>query len=64
VRTILKELGQVAEGIRTAKAAHQLAQRLGVEAPIIQETYLAIYDRKPPQQAIRDLLARGPETER
>ncbi len=64
VRTILKELGQVAEGIRTAKAAYELAQKLGVEAPIIQETYLALYGRKPPQQAIRDVLSRGPETER
>ena len=64
LRVIMKELGQVAEGIRTTKAAYRLAESLHVEVPIIEETYFALYEGKPAQQAIRDLIARIPRLER
>ncbi len=64
LKQIMKELGQVAEGIRTAKTAHFLARSLKVEVPILSETYLSIYEGKPPQQAIQDILSRAPEPER
>ncbi|HLG20826.1 MAG TPA: NAD(P)H-dependent glycerol-3-phosphate dehydrogenase [Bdellovibrionota bacterium] len=64
LKTILREIGQVAEGIRTAKAAHRLAQEMKVAAPILEEIYLTLYDRKPLRQAVADLLARAPEEER
>ncbi len=64
LRVVLKEVGQTAEGIRTAKAAFKLAQSLHVEAPILEEIYLTLHKGKPPKQAIKDLLTRAPEDER
>ncbi|MFH1018239.1 MAG: NAD(P)H-dependent glycerol-3-phosphate dehydrogenase [Pseudomonadota bacterium] len=64
LKQIMKEVGQVAEGIRTAKTAHLLAQQMKVDVPILEETYLSIYERKNPQQAIQDLLSREPQPER
>jgi len=63
-RQLLKEIGQVAEGIRTAKYAYQLSKKLKLELPIFTETYLTLYEKKPPVEAIRDLLSRAPEFER
>jgi glycerol-3-phosphate dehydrogenase (NAD(P)+) len=48
----------VAEGVKTARAAWQLAQRLNVPVPITREVYAIIYEGKSPKQAVRDLMAR------
>ena len=53
----------LAEGYPTAKAAHQLARRLGVETPIIDEVYAMLYEGKPPAQAVQNLLTRGSKAE-
>jgi glycerol-3-phosphate dehydrogenase (NAD(P)+) len=53
----------VAEGVRTARSAWQLAQRLGVEVPITREVYAALYEGKSPRQAVRDLMAREAKPE-
>lgn len=55
---VLASLGHVAEGVRTAKSAHDLANRLGVELPICNEVYCVLYENKPPLQAVSDLLTR------
>jgi glycerol-3-phosphate dehydrogenase (NAD(P)+) len=36
---ILKELGQVAEGVNTARSVHDLAAREGVDMPIAEAVY-------------------------
>ncbi|MDP9037409.1 MAG: NAD(P)-dependent glycerol-3-phosphate dehydrogenase [Myxococcota bacterium] len=56
--SVLAGLGHVAEGVRTAKSAHDLAQKLGVDMPITAEVYSVLYDGKPIQHAVRDLMAR------
>lgn len=56
VKTILNELGQIAEGIRTTKSAYLLAQQLKVKAPILEETYNAIYGHKPILEAVESIL--------
>ena len=38
---ILAEMKQVAEGVKTAKVAHELAAKLGVDAPIIDVMHAA-----------------------
>jgi glycerol-3-phosphate dehydrogenase (NAD(P)+) len=53
----------LAEGHPTARSAHQLAQRLGVETPIISAVYAMLYEGKPPAQAVRDLLTRESKAE-
>jgi len=55
---VLANLGHVAEGVPTAKSAHQLAQQLGVELPITAEVFRVLFEKKPPLQAVRDLVGR------
>jgi len=55
---VLVALGHVAEGVRTAKSVHDLALRLDVDLPICNEVYRVLYEGKPPQRAVEDLLAR------
>ncbi len=58
IERILSETRTVAEGIRTAKSTYNLARRLGVEMPIIEEIYRVLYEGKEPRQAVRDLMTR------
>jgi glycerol-3-phosphate dehydrogenase (NAD(P)+) len=55
---ILAGLGHVAEGVKTAKSAQQLAKKLEVEMPITSEVYAVLYEDKPVRQAVADLMAR------
>ena len=52
------EMRMVAEGVRAAKAAHTLANRLGLELPITAEIYRVLYEQKPVPEALRDLMNR------
>ncbi len=58
VQAALEGLPGVAEGYRTARSAHQLAGKLGIELPITEEVYAVLHEGKPTRQAVRDLLAR------
>ena len=60
---ILRDLGHVAEGVKTAKSAFDLAEKMGVDMPITRETYAVLYEDKPVKEALRDLMGRelGPE---
>lgn len=53
----------VIEGIRTARAAAELARKYGVEMPITKEVYRIIYEGKDPRQAIASLMTRAPKPE-
>jgi glycerol-3-phosphate dehydrogenase (NAD(P)+) len=55
---VLAGLGHVAEGVKTAKSAFDLSQKLGVEMPITREVYAVLYENKPATQAVQDLMAR------
>ena len=55
---VLRSLGHVAEGVRTARSARDLAIRLGVELPICNEVHCVLHEGKPPLQAVQDLLTR------
>jgi len=61
---ILAEMKQVAEGVKTAKVAKQLAQKLGVEAPIIDAMHAIIHEGVPVREAIMRLLTRPTRSER
>jgi glycerol-3-phosphate dehydrogenase (NAD(P)+) len=54
----------VAEGVKTARSAWQLAQRHRVDVPITREMYAIIYEGKPPREAVRDLMGREAKPER
>lgn len=66
-RTLEEVLGgmrQVAEGVRTAKSAWDLARREGVDMPITEQVYLALYEGKPLRNAVSDLMNRAAGHER
>ncbi len=63
VAEILAETKAVVEGYPTAKSARQLALRLGVDAPIIDEVHAMLYEAKPAKTAVRDLTARESKAE-
>lgn len=54
---ILAEMKQVAEGVRTARVAHELAMKLNVAAPIMRVMYEAIHRAMPMRDAVAALLA-------
>ena len=53
-----KEVNMVVEGVRTCKAAKELADRLNVEMPIVSEAYDVLFGSKTPKQAIENLMRR------
>jgi glycerol-3-phosphate dehydrogenase (NAD(P)+) len=57
--TILDEMNMVAEGVKTTKSAWNLANKMDVEMPILEQVYQVIYNDKPCESAVRDLLARS-----
>jgi glycerol-3-phosphate dehydrogenase (NAD(P)+) len=61
---ILEELGEVAEGVRTAKSAWTLSQRAGVEMPITEQIFEMLYKDKPVRDALGDLMSRNRRSER
>lgn len=59
----LAHMNQVAEGVRTTRSLHDLAQRLGVEMPISEAIYRVLYEDRPVRQVMSDLLGRPPRHE-
>jgi glycerol-3-phosphate dehydrogenase (NAD(P)+) len=59
LNTILAEMKMVAEGVKTTRSAWNLARRVGVEMPILNQVYQVLYQDKPCKDAVRDLLARS-----
>lgn len=55
---IVAGLGHVAEGVKTAKSAYDLAHKLGIELPIITEVYRVLYEDKSVLKAVEDLMSR------
>ena len=54
---ILKELGEVAEGVPTAKAIYKIATDKEIYLPIAQEVYAMIEEGKDPFESVKDLLS-------
>lgn len=58
-----QEIGQVVEGYRNTKEVWMLAQRMGVEMPIVDQIYQVLYQGKDARMAAQDLLARDKKAE-
>jgi len=59
VAQIAETTKMVAEGVRTAPAVHELAQRSGVEMPIVAEVTAVLDGGKDPGEAVTSLMTRG-----
>jgi glycerol-3-phosphate dehydrogenase (NAD(P)+) len=53
----------VAEGYGTAKAAYELARKLGVDAPITEQVYAVLHEGRPLMEAMKKLLTRAQKEE-
>jgi glycerol-3-phosphate dehydrogenase (NAD(P)+) len=60
---VIGEMSMIAEGVLTSKAVYELSTRLGVEMPITRAVYEMLFEGKPAQQAILDLMDREPKPE-
>lgn len=60
---ILRDAKFVAEGIKTAKSAQQLAERHGIEMPITHEMHRVLYEGESPRQGIQRLMTRALKSE-
>ncbi len=60
---ILGEMKQVAEGVKTARSAKDLSERLGVELPICHQVYGITHEGKNPRAAVVELMGRQPKAE-
>lgn len=64
LQDVLAGMASVAEGVRTTKAARDLAERHGVEMPIVGAVYSILYDDVDPRRALALLMSREPKPER
>jgi glycerol-3-phosphate dehydrogenase (NAD(P)+) len=53
-----KAIGQTVEGYYAARAVRDVAARLNVEMPIVEEIYKVIYEKMSPQEAVVTLMRR------
>lgn len=58
LQEIIAEMQMVAEGVTTTASAYELAQRHGIELPIINEVYHILFEGKDPRVATRRLMTR------
>lgn len=52
------QVGQVVEGVNSAQAALALAEKYGVEMPIVEQVNAVLFDGKEAKEALADLLVR------
>ena len=58
-----EQLTGVAEGVATVTGALELAAVHGVEMPIAEQVRSVVFDRRPPLEAVAELMARAPKDE-
>ena len=60
-----EEIQQVVEGVKAAKAVHEVAEELGIEMPIVNQVYRILYEGLTPREAVEALMTRElkPESE-
>jgi glycerol-3-phosphate dehydrogenase (NAD(P)+) len=61
--TILSSMTMVAEGVKTTRAAYQLALREQIEMPIVSQVYGILYEDNDPRTAVKDLMTRDLKAE-
>ncbi|MBT8082594.1 MAG: NAD(P)-dependent glycerol-3-phosphate dehydrogenase [Gammaproteobacteria bacterium] len=53
-----EEIQQVVEGVKAAKAVHEVAEKLGIEMPIVNQVYRILYEGLTPREAVEALMSR------
>lgn len=60
---VLSEMRMVAEGVETTRATHALAQREGIDMPIVAEVHAVLFEERSPAEAVKTLMLREPKPE-
>ncbi|WP_139339592.1 NAD(P)H-dependent glycerol-3-phosphate dehydrogenase [Bacillus dakarensis] len=60
---VLESMGMVVEGVRTTKAAFQLAEKYGVTMPITEALYNVLFNNGSPKDEVDSLMSRGKTNE-
>jgi glycerol-3-phosphate dehydrogenase (NAD(P)+) len=60
---VLREIGQEAEGVATARELYRVAQARHIDMPITEQVYRVLYENLAPQAAVEALLKRDPRPE-
>ncbi|WP_153732209.1 NAD(P)H-dependent glycerol-3-phosphate dehydrogenase [Sporosarcina obsidiansis] len=60
---VTREMGMVIEGVRTTKAAYQLAEHFETTMPLTEALYSILFQEIPPKQAVDQLMSRGKKQE-
>lgn len=55
---ITKGMNMVAEGVKTSVSAYELAGKMGVDMPIVDQVYETLYKGKDPLLAVKELMTR------
>jgi glycerol-3-phosphate dehydrogenase (NAD(P)+) len=63
ITEIITSLGHVAEGVSTAREIQQIANRLGIDMPIVTAVYRIIYENAEIKSEVFKLLNRQPKAE-
>lgn len=64
LKQVLSEMKMVAEGVATTESTHQLAKKLGVELPIIEQVYKVLFLGKNPHLSTEKLMTRDLKEEK
>jgi len=64
LKQVLAEMKMVAEGVATTESTHELAKKLGVELPIIEQVYKVLFLGKDPHHATEKLMTRNLKDEK
>jgi glycerol-3-phosphate dehydrogenase (NAD(P)+) len=64
IAEVTGEMRMVAEGVKTTRAAHELAAALGVRAPLSDVAYRLLYQDAPVRQTVAELMTRSLREER
>ena len=63
LETILADMRQVAEGVRSTRSVRDLAARIEVEMPIVEQVYEMLYHAKSPPVVVEELMTRESKPE-
>jgi glycerol-3-phosphate dehydrogenase (NAD(P)+) len=58
LKEALGEMTMVAEGVRTTKSVYDLARKLNLDLPIVNEIYRCLYEGKTAKDSLHDLMMR------
>ena len=63
MKQAMDEVKMVVEGVYSAKAAMELSKKYDVQLPIIEQVNEVLFDGKPADQAVKELMLRDKKLE-